>query len=195
LCLRPLYSFSRGADRDRPSIVEGTGQQSEQCSSEPNLAPNCAVATGACFTATNDGTYPTVWNNDLADGSFGITSRILLDQITPYGLLLNSLQVPNSSQRGITSSSDQLLTSFSSKSEIALNLSLDHSYLTFMGYVASIDGLDVSNSNTPGVVDPTNPVGDSYYRAVAQVDLKSNFHFTETDAYSGNNGRAAILNN
>jgi hypothetical protein len=159
------------------------------------LPPNCVAATGACVTATNDGTYPTVWNNDLVDASFGITSKIFLDQITPYGLLLNSLQVPNSSQKGITSSSDQLVTSFSSKSEIALNLSLDHNYLTFMGYVSPVDAIDVSNSNTPGVVDPTNPVGENYYRAVAQVGLRGKFTFTETNAYSGNNGRAAILNN
>ena len=34
-----------------------------------------------------------------------------------------------------------------------------------------------------------------FYRAVAQVDAYGKFHFTETNAYSGNNGRAAILNN
>ncbi len=91
--------------------------------------------------------------------------------------------------------SDQLVTSFSSKSELALNLSTDGKYLTFMGYVTAIDNLDVSNSNTPAVVDPTNPVGTNYYRAVALVDVKGKFKFTETNAYSGNNGRAAILNN
>ena len=45
------------------------------------------------------------------------------------------------------------------------------------------------------MVDPTNPVPDSYYRVVAEVDAFGNFHFTKTNAYSGNNGRAAILNN
>ena len=78
---------------------------------------------------------------------------------------------------------------------MALNLSTDGQYLTFMGYVSAIDNLDVSNSNTPAVVDPTNPVGTSYYRAVAQVDAKGKFRYTETNAYSGNNGRAAVLNN
>ena len=43
-------------------------------------------------------------------------------------------------------------------------------------------------------VDPTDPVGENYYRAVAQVDRNGKFQFTETNAYSGNNGRAAILN-
>jgi hypothetical protein len=63
-----------------------------------------------------------------------------------------------------------------------------------MGYVAPVNTLDVSNSNTPGAVDPTNPVGTAYARAVAQVDADGRFQFTETNAYSGNNGRAAILN-
>jgi hypothetical protein len=44
-------------------------------------------------------------------------------------------------------------------------------------------------------VDPTNPVGTSYYRLVAQIDQNGKLHFTETNAYSGNNGRAAIWNN
>jgi hypothetical protein len=63
-----------------------------------------------------------------------------------------------------------------------------------MGYVAPADALDVSNSNTPGAADPTNPVGESDYRVVAQLNADGRFHFTQTNAYSGNNGRAAILN-
>ena len=158
------------------------------------LPPNCVASTGACVLAKYDGTYPTVWNNDLLDASFGITSKILLDQITPSGALINSLEVPNSSQNGVPPQKDQMVTSFSSKSEIALNLSTDHQYLTFMGYTAPINAVDVSNSNTPGVVDPTNPVGQNAYRAVAMIDQHGKFRFTETNAYSGNNGRAAILN-
>ena len=162
------------------------------------LPPNCAATTGGCSAATGapfNGTYPFVWNNDTYDASFGITSKIYLDQMFPFGFVLNSLEVPNSSQRGIKSSSDQLVTSFSSKSELALNLSTDGRYLTFAGYVAPIDQVDVSNSNTPGAVDPTNPVGKTVYRAEAQVDQFGHFQFTETNAYSGNNGRAVILNN
>jgi hypothetical protein len=162
------------------------------------LPPNCASTTGGCGAPTgapDDGTYPTVWNNDLYDGSFGITSKIYLDQLTPFGLPLGSLEVPNSSQRGVSGGSDQLVTSFSSKSEVALNLSTDGRYLTFMGYVAPVDAIDASNSNTPGAPDPTNPVGENFLRAVAQVDANGRFQFTETNAYSGNNGRAAILNN
>jgi hypothetical protein len=162
------------------------------------LPPNCAATTGGCGASSGvpyNGTYPFVWNDDGYDASFGITSKIYLDQIFPIGFLINSLEVPNSSDRGITSTSDQLVTSFSSKSELALNLSLDGNYLTFSGYVSPIDQLDVSNSNTPGAIDTTNPVGENYYRATAQVDRYGKFQFSETNAYSGNNGRAAILNN
>jgi hypothetical protein len=55
--------------------------------------------------------------------------------------------------------------------------------------------LDVSNSNTPGVVDPSNPVGSQYYRAVAEVDADGHISITEGNGYSGNNGRAAIKAN
>jgi hypothetical protein len=163
------------------------------------LPPNCAATQAGCAKGNSgapaDGTYPTVWNNDQYDSSFGITSKIFLDQITRSGRFVNTLEVPNSSDAGITSTSDQMVTSFPSKSELALNRSTNGKYLTFMGYVAPVNAIDVSNSNTPGIVDPTNPVGLSYYRAVAQVDRYGAFHFTETKAYSGNNGRAAILNN
>ena len=38
-----------------------------------------------CVTATADGSYPGVFNNVLADGSFGITSPIFLNEVTPAG--------------------------------------------------------------------------------------------------------------
>jgi hypothetical protein len=44
------------------------------------LPPDCAKTTVGCgsppVVATNNGTYPFVWNNNLVDGSFGITSKI-----------------------------------------------------------------------------------------------------------------------
>src|SRR5215469_9694718 len=156
------------------------------------LPPNC---TNSCVQAVVNGSYPFVWNNALVDGSFGITSKIFLDQITTAGALVNSLEVANSSQNGVPPTKDQMVTSFSSKSELALNLSTDGSYLTFMGYLSAINTLDVSNSNTPGVIDPSNPVGESFYRVVAQIDQKGKLRYAATNAYSGNNGRAAILNN
>jgi len=156
------------------------------------LPPGCV---SGCDVANSDGAYPQVWNNDLADASFGITSPTFLDQITPSGRLVSTVQIPDGSRRGSRPGGDHLVTSFSSKSELALNLSANGRDVTFMGYLAQPDALDVSNSNTPGVVDPTNPVTGAYYRLAAQVDQQGRFRFTETNAYSGNNGRAAILNN
>ncbi len=161
------------------------------------LPPNCASTQGGCSASTgaiSSGLYPYVFNNDVYDGSFGVTSVLFLDQITPEGWPVNTLEVPNSLEHGVGPTSDQLVTSFSSKSEGALNLSTSGKYLTFIDYVAPVNTIDASNSNTPLAVDPTNPVGENFYRAVAVVDAHGRLHFTETNAYSGNNGRAAILN-
>ncbi|MEY9937363.1 hypothetical protein [Streptacidiphilus sp. MAP5-3] len=148
------------------------------------LPPGC---TTDCVTAVADGGYPEVFNNESVDGSFGVTSPILLDTVTPSGHTMRTLDVPSGTN------GDHLVSSFSSKSELGLNLSTDGSALTFMGYVAPVGAIDVSNSNTPGVVDPTNPVSASYYRAVAELHGNGSLSYTETNAYSGNNGRAAIL--
>jgi hypothetical protein len=167
------------------TITAGTTVLPPDCSTTNCPTPATAVASSA---------YPYVFNNDSVDGSFGITSRIFLDQITPFGWVFTSLEVPNSSQRGVTATKDQLVTSFSSKSELEVHLSTDGRSLTFMGYVAPVGAIDASNANTPGEFDPTNPVGTSYYRAVAEIETLGGFHFTETNAYSGDNGRSAILN-
>jgi uncharacterized protein (TIGR03437 family) len=156
------------------------------------LPPVCPT-TAACGTgkASDSGVYPNlnnsnnVWNNNKVDGSFGITSPIFIDQMTPTGTLVNTLAVPP----------NLLTTSFSSKSELAINLSLDGSVLTLMGYVAPPNTIDVSNSNTPLVYDPTNPAGGSYYRAVLQIGANGALQVTPTNSYSGNNGRAVVLAN
>src|SRR3974390_895447 len=144
------------------------------------LPPNCVAPN--CVTATDGGSYPNVWNNDLVDASFGITAKIILDQVRPSGSLVNSLEVPNSSQHRIRANKDQMVTSFSSKSEVALNLSTSGRFVTFMGYLAPVNAIDVSNSNTPAVVDPTNPVPGTDFRVVATVDAEGNFRFTKTNA-------------
>jgi len=156
------------------------------------LPPGC---TSDCAVANNDGTYPQVFNNDLVDPSFGVTSPIFLEQLSPAGDLVNTLQVPTPGPgQGVGFGQDGIVTSFSSKSELALNLSTSGQDVTFMGYVANPSELDVSNSNTPGVIDPTNPVSSTFYRTIAQVSQRGKFTFTATNAYSGNNGRAAIMN-
>jgi hypothetical protein len=156
--------------KNDPNIVAGTTQ----------LPPGCTGAN--CVTAIANGSYPQVFNNVTVDGSFGVTSPLYLEQITPWGQPQGVIPVPTS----------ELTTSFSSKSEGALNLSTDGRDLTFMGYVAAPDTVDVSNANTPAVIDPTNPVPGAYYRAVAQLSSNGKLSLTETNAYSGDNGRAAI---
>jgi hypothetical protein len=151
-----------------PGLIAGTTM----------LPPGSATATAAIA----NGTYPQVFNNDTIDSSFGITSPLVLAEITPGGRQVAAIRVP----------SDELSTSFPSKSEGALNLSPDGKYVTFIDYASNPDQLDVSNSNTPKAADPTNPVPGAYYRTVAQLDRDGDFHFTATNAYSGNNGRAAV---
>ena len=156
------------------------------------LPPICP-ATAACgpIKASDNGAYPTpgstnnVWNNAKADGNFGLTSPILLDQITPSGSLVNTLVLPG----------NMMATSFASKSELALNLSPDGTALTLMGYLAPLNTPDVSNSNSPGVYDPTNPAGGSYFRGIAQIGANGAIQITPVSSYSGDTGRAAILAN
>lgn len=166
------------------------------------------VVTVPCGIASDSGEAPhasdphNVWNNSTTDGSFGVSSPIILDNLTTDGLFLGALPIPT----------DALVTSFSSKSELALNLSVDGKSLTFMGYqggpgcggypvsLTAPNLIDVSASNTPAICDPTNPVITSfeggyptaYYRAVAEVDAQGHISITDGNAYSGDNGRAAI---
>jgi hypothetical protein len=176
----------------------------------PLTAGGTTPVTVPCGIATDNGEYPNlhddhnVWNNANSDGSFGVTSPIFLDDITTDGWVLGTLPVPT----------DRIVTSFSSKSELALNRSIDGRSITFMGYVGGVGCggstvsptgpslLDVSASNTPGVCDPTNPVittfesnpviPAAYYRGVAEVDADGRLSVTPGNAYSGDNGRAAI---
>jgi hypothetical protein len=150
------------------------------------LPPGCATAPiGSCATAVANGNdFPSVFNNDSVDGFFGVTSPVYLDELTPWGEPVATIPVP----------ADQFVTSFSSKSELALNLSPEGRYVSFMGYVAKPGAIDASNANTPGVTDPGNGDVGPYYRVVAQLDRWGHFNFTETNAYSGDNGRAAITN-
>ncbi len=176
-------------------VVSGsyyTGQAGLFTPGVTELPPGC---TGSgCTAAVADGSYPYVFNNDAPDPSFGVTSPVFLDQITPDGRLVNVLRVPDGNGPGGTRA-DHVVTSFSSKSELALNLSTDGRDLTFMGYYATPNTVDASNANTPGAIDPTNPVTSAYYRVAAEVNQSGRISYTLTNAYSGDNGRAAILEN
>ena len=154
------------------------------------LPPGC---TSDCAVATNDGTYPQVFNNVLVDPSFGVSSPVFLDQLTTSGRLVSTSRVPDGGGPGFGRAGGDLVTSFSSKSELALNQSTSGQQVTFMGYQARPAQIDVSNANTEAVIDPTNPVPGITQRVVGQLDQQGHFSFTDTNAYSGNNGRAAIL--
>jgi hypothetical protein len=157
----------------------------------PLIAGGTTPVAVTCSTATADGAFPTVFNNAAADAEFGVTSPIYLDNLSTDGDLLNSLAIPT----------DQIVTSFSSKSELAVNRSVDGKSITFMGYrggpgfPTEVNVFDASNANTPGVIDPTNPAVGQYFRSVAEVDTHGNLQITEGNAYSGDNGRAAIKDN
>jgi hypothetical protein len=184
-----------------------------------------APVTVGCGYAADNGEYPNlndthnVWNNANSDGSFGVSSPVVLWDLSPFGFPLGELWVP----------SDEIVTSFSSKSELALNRSADGRSLTFMGYrggpgcpTLTLDPttniltqgtnvgpdsptasnlIDVSASNTPGLCDATNPAVASYvgapnptayYRSIAEVDEWGNINYTDGDAYSGDNSRAVM---
>jgi hypothetical protein len=136
-------------------------------------------------TASNGGSYPGVFGNTSVDGNFGVTSPIYLGQIAPTGTMVSTTDV--TALTGIT-------TSFSSKSELSLNRSTDGGALTLSGYNAPVGTADVSNANTPSHIDPTNTDTQTpTNRSVVQVNANGTVAVTNTNAYSGNNGRAAIL--
>jgi hypothetical protein len=147
---------------------------------------NVGQALSGGGVAVANGSFPDVFKNEVPDPSFGVSSPIFLDQLTPAGALVNTVTVDTA----------LITSSFASKSELALNVTADNASVTFMGYKAAINQLDVSNSNTPAFVDPTNPVTGTSQRAVAQLSLVSGkLTVTGVNAYSGNNGRAAALVN
>jgi hypothetical protein len=177
----------------------------------PTTTPGVTTdVTVTCGIASDNGEFPNdndshnVWNNSGTDGSFGISSPIFLDNLSLDGDRLGTLPVPT----------DMIVTSFSSKSELALNRSVDGRSLTFMGYhggpgcgggpvsPTAPNLIDISASSTPAICDPTNSVISSfvsntvvptaYYRAVAEVDADGRISVTDGNAYSGDNGRAAI---
>ena len=147
--------------------------------------------TGSAFCA-NATCSTNVWNNATVDANFGTTSNIFVQAVNATtGTVDSTVNVT-----GIAAASGiNLNTSFASKSELALNLTPDGSSITFMAYNTTAGQLDVSNSNTPGVIEPGNTdIAASTYRAVAQLNLSTSaLQVTTTNAYNGNNGRAAIL--
>jgi hypothetical protein len=86
-----------------------------------NQGAVASLTVGSTLSNTNTATtaavagnsYPLVWNNALVDGSFGVTSPIFLSDVEPHsGHVFGTVRVPT----------DQVVTSFSSKSEMGLHL-------------------------------------------------------------------------
>jgi hypothetical protein len=191
----------------------------------PTLTGGTLAVLVSCGYSSDNGEAPNlkdnhnVWNNASTDPNFGVSSPVVLWNLSANGDLLGTLRVP----------SHEIVTSFSSKSELALNRSADGHTLTFMGYrggpgcptltlntdtnvltqgtnagptsPTAANLIDVSASSTPGLCDPTNPAVASYigaanptayYRSVAEVDARGNIRYTDGDAYSGDNSRASI---
>jgi hypothetical protein len=152
---------------------------------------------GQTSTAVSNGALNTVWNNEVGDPSFGVTSAISLSDLNVNtGAVLASTTINPS----IVS------TSFSSKSELGLNLTKTSSgyVATFMGYAGGgVGNLDVSNSDTTAFKDTTNPVTSffapaasqtyAFNRSVVAFSANGSYTTTQTLAYGGNNGRSAVL--
>jgi hypothetical protein len=145
----------------------------------------------ACLVG-ND--YVDVWTNDTVDGSFGVTSVIQLTDIEPRsGHVFNTVAVPP----------DQVVTSFSSKSELGLHVTKDasgSSHLVFVAYAgAGVGQIDVSSADAVPGQDPTNPctfafgTGHAFARTIVSMDPQGNLAYTPTIDYGGNNGRSALL--
>jgi len=147
----------------------------------------------ATTAAVADNNYVTVWNNETADASFGVTSPIRLTELDPRtGRAFGSISVPT----------EQVVTSFPSKSELGLHISRDRegAHVVFVGYAGSDAGaLDISNSDAVAGQDPTNPVtfafgsGYAFHRTIVSLDERGRFTYTPTVDYGGNNGRSALL--
>jgi hypothetical protein len=151
---------------------------------------------GQTSTAVSDGSLNTVWNNETGDPSFGVTSAIGL----------SDLNINNGAVLASTTINPSIVsTSFSSKSELGLNLTKTSTgyVATFMGYAGGgVGNLDVSNSDTTGFKDTTNPVTSffapganqtyAFNRSVVAFNGDSSYTATQTLAYGGNTGSIPI---
>jgi hypothetical protein len=155
------------------------------------LAAGSALPGPSTAVAGND--YVHVWNNASVDASFGITSAIQLTDINlSNGNVFRMMQVPT----------DQVVTSFSSKSELGLHVvkGWPMTRVVFVAYASpGVGAIDVSNSDAVPGQDPTNPVtaffGNNYAfgRTIVSVDEKGSILYTPTINYGGNNGRNALF--
>jgi hypothetical protein len=177
------------------SLVISTSTYDRSVGAVASLTVGTKLAGSATATASAvaGNSYVSVWNNESVDASFGVTSAIQLSDIDPTsGQVLSKVVVPT----------DQVVTSFPSKSELGLHITKDAkgAHVVFVAYAGSgVGALDVSNSDAVAGQDPTNPVtfefGSSYAfaRTIVSMDGNGHFSYTPTINYGGNNGRSALL--
>jgi hypothetical protein len=175
---------------------------------QPNVGQAASLTAGQNFSVggvligkalAGDGNLG-VFTNSKPDGNFGITSPLTLTSQNPITRAVDgTLQL----------TPGQIVTSFSSKSEGSLYLSQNGQSVTIVGYDVTgtnpVGALDVSNSSTTantvaaGVTAGNSAITDN--RVIAQIGLDaarggtSPVQTTTFNAYSGNNGRGAILYN
>jgi hypothetical protein len=118
-----------------------------------------------------------------------LTAPVILDEFSLKGGLGGQLPLPTKG----TGANHGLVTSGGSKSEGGLNLSTDGHFLTYIGYdttnlINPVGTADVSKLASGG--GPTVAVN----RDIVRVDAAGNINTTTslTDAYQGDNARAAI---
>ena len=131
--------------------------------------------------------FPLIFNDPNVTG---IEGKIFLDTFRPDpgSYRLGSIALTDLTNGAVT-------TSFSSKSEGSLHLSVDGHSLTYMGYIGPAGAEGVSNSEQPAATLTTN-TAPSFDRAVALIGATGAVSFTrETNAFSGDNPRGAITIN
>src|SRR5712672_982819 len=134
--------------------------------------------------------FPQIFNHPNVSG---IQGNVFLDYYkpSPGAPLLSTLPLTASA---VKQGQPIITTSFSSKSEGSLHLSLDGHYVTYMGYngAAGLEGVSNSETTNPNA-QITGATGPFYDRAAALVKYDLTVTVTIEDfAYSGDNPRGAI---
>jgi Protein of unknown function (DUF3237) len=146
--------------------------------------PGALIVSRVHYDGNNFGNatpFPDIFNDPSVPS---IQGSIFLDQYLPLPLPF----LPRLGTLPLTG----ITTSFSSKSEGAVMRSPDGRWLAYMGYQADSGTGGVSNSETPGA-QLTGNADPSYNREVAIVGADGTVTLVpETNAYSGDNPRAAI---
>ncbi len=180
-------------------ILLGTGLVTSAFAQTP-LAPGSIQVSRVQYDGNSFGnpdSYPLIFNDA---GVTGIQGSIWIDQFNsvPASAVAGTVSLPSTGSYISTFPTPEpgsyITTSFSSKSEGALMLSSNGSYLTYMGYqgVDELGGVSNSYSLDPSAqLSPNAP--PNYDREVALIAADGSVSLTPIDnTNSGDNPRAAI---